>query len=65
MPVLDAVGEDWLGKDRVEAPLKSNGATLDERAPRSFGLGVAVEEFEPKVEIWLDLEVVLTQSYEI
>ena len=44
----------------MEATLKSNGATLEERAPRSFGLGVAIEKFKPEVEIGLDLEVILT-----
>ena len=65
MPVLDAVGKDWFGKDRVEAPLEGDGAALEERAPGSFGLGVAIEKFKPEVEIGLDLEVIFTQSYEI
>ena len=65
MPVLDTVGKDRFGKDGVEATLKSDSAALKKRAPRGFGLGVAVEEFKPEIEVWLDLEVVLTQSDEI
>ena len=59
------VGKNWLRKYRVETPLEGNGATLKERAPRSFGLRVTVEELKPEIEIGLDLEVILTQSYEI
>ena len=49
----------------METPLKSDGATLEERAPRSLGLRVTVEEFKPEIEIGLNLEVILTQSYKI
>ena len=49
----------------MKAPLKSDGAALKERAPGSFGLGVAIEKFEPEVKIGLDLEVILTQSDKI
>ena len=37
----------------------------EEEDPRGLGLGVAIEKFKPEIEVWLDLEVVLTKSDEI
>ena len=45
--------------------MKSDGATLQKGAAGCFGLRVAIKEFKPDVKIWLDLEVILTQSDEI
>ena len=49
MPVLDAIWENWLRKDRVEAALKGNGSALQEGTHRGLRLGVAVEELEPEI----------------
>ena len=49
MPVLDAIGENWFGKDGVQATLKSYSAALQEGTPRGLRLGVAVEELEPEI----------------
>ena len=49
MPVLDAIGENWLRENRVQTALESYSTALQERTPRGLRLGVAVEELKPEI----------------
>ena len=45
--------------------LEGDSSALKQRTARSLGLWIAIEDVQPEVDVWLDLEVILTESHEI